>query len=639
MKLIILCGGIGDSAVDYSMPTPMNMIYGKPSIYFVLSNLPDEIKELYFIYGAHLKRYNFEETVINLFKTKTCRFYCVEYLTRGPVETAYVGTSKLGINLDEPVVFLDNDHIYKFPDVFFQDKEYSFVGISQDNSGSTEYSFVEEKDNILYAIVEKERISNVFCCGVYGFQTLQTFRETAHSLLTSNSSFPNKDKIYMSDVYRLLLQEGNRIKTIFFANEANNIGTLQDLKRSLTVIQKPLMRICFDLDNTLVSYPTIPGDYSSVKPIEETIHLVRKLKEEGHTIIIHTARRMQSHKHNVGAAIRDIGKVTFDTLEKFNIPYDELFFGKPNADIYVDDKSVNPLKGDYTYLGLFTSLNQERIINKLPNNKFNKVELEKNKVVKIGLKEHLQGEFYVYSQLYKFPTIRSYFPEFYSYTEVGDQCRLEMEYIKGVPLYYLFRNGLMHKEIITKLIHMVEQFHNASGPIDISKSAIIENYRDKLVSRFKNDADYPFPDAKEVQEVVLGKLSEYINSDAIQVVPFIHGDFWFSNVTYTFDKKLKCFDMRGRINTVMTTNGDPLYDFGKLYQSFLGYDIALWDNYTSYTSEMRELCKMYELELSKRGISLEYLKSVTNCLIIGTLPFIESNEKKKEIWNFLKMHL
>ena len=42
-----------------------------------------------------------------------------------------------------------------------------------------------------------------------------------------------------------------------------------------------------------------------------------------HIIIIYTARRMKTHKGNVGKITADIGKITFDTLEKFNIPYDD----------------------------------------------------------------------------------------------------------------------------------------------------------------------------------------------------------------------------------------------------------------------------------------------------------------------------
>jgi len=55
-------------------------------------------------------------------------------------------------------------------------------------------------------------------------------------------------------------------------------------------------RYCFDLDNTLVTFPTIPGDYSSVLPIQQNIDMLNYLKKLGHEIIIYTARRMKTHK-------------------------------------------------------------------------------------------------------------------------------------------------------------------------------------------------------------------------------------------------------------------------------------------------------------------------------------------------------
>ena len=59
----------------------------------------------------------------------------------------------------------------------------------------------------------------------------------------------------------------------------------------------------------------------------------------GHTIIIHTARRMKTHEGNVGKILADVAKITFETLDNFGIPYDEVYFGKPIADYYIDDKS------------------------------------------------------------------------------------------------------------------------------------------------------------------------------------------------------------------------------------------------------------------------------------------------------------
>lgn len=634
MKLVILCGGIGSRMKDYSLPKPLNMIYGKPAIYYVLKNIPEDVKDLYFIYGIHLKEYNFEEIIINLFKTKKCHFSCVEYLTRGPVETAYIGLQGLEINSEESITFIDNDNIYRFPESFFEDKAYNFLGTSIDESGSTQYSFVHHKENEVFEIVEKERISNTYCCGVYGFQNKQSFQKAAEEVLRISKSL-KKHEIYMSDLFRYLLETKEKVQNIPFTNQGNHIGSLQELESSLLTIQMPKMRICFDLDNTLVTYPTVAGDYTSVKPIEKTIALARELHAKGHTIIIHTARRMETHKYNVGAVIKDIGRITFDTLEKFQIPYDEILFGKPLADIYIDDRAINPCRGDYTYMGLFDSREKESIVNKLPNNKYNEIELKQNKIVKKGPYEIIKGEHYVYSELQKHETIREYFPTLYRFTKEGEQGQLEIEYVKGIPLYFLFRHNLVYNEMIIELINILEQFHNVKGSVEVSKDLYKKNYIKKLKERFECREDYPFEDASKIQNQILERLEAYTDSDEMQIVPFIHGDFWFSNIIYTYERKWKCFDMKGLVDGILTVNGDPLYDYAKLYQSLLGFDLVMWDDYTNYSKEMRDLVIFFEKEVEKRGISVENLKTVTYGLIIGTLHAV-SIEKKEKIWTFLK---
>ena len=41
---------------------------------------------------------------------------------------------------------------------------------------------------------------------------------------------------------------------------------------------KFVKEICFDLDNTLVTYPKISNDYRTVEPIEQTINFLKYLK-------------------------------------------------------------------------------------------------------------------------------------------------------------------------------------------------------------------------------------------------------------------------------------------------------------------------------------------------------------------------
>ena len=96
--------------------------------------------------------------------------------------------------------------------------------------------------------------------------------------------------------------------------------------------------------------------------------MLNYLKEFGHTIIIYTARRMKTHSGNVGKILCDIGKITFNTLEKFNIIFDEIYFGKPYADVYIDDLAVNCFDDIEKYLGYYRDDIQPRDFNTLEKN-------------------------------------------------------------------------------------------------------------------------------------------------------------------------------------------------------------------------------------------------------------------------------
>jgi capsule biosynthesis phosphatase len=633
MKLVILCGGIGSRMNNYSLPKPLNMIYGKPAISYVLSDLPNDIHDIYFIYGTHLKQYNFEEIIINTFKSRICHFKCIEYFTRGAIETALLGTQDFG-DINETIVFIDNDNLYKFPLNFASIKNKAFLGCSTDTTNKTTYSFVSHSNNYVTDIAEKKRISDTYCCGVYGFENITQFRKYASKILFSDIVPTTTKELYMSNIYKLMLNDNIDIHRIEFTSQGNHIGSLDELNTSLQYIPTPKMRICFDLDNTLVTYPHISGDYTTVKPIYKTINILNRLYSEGHTIIIYTARRMQTHNSNIGAVMKDIGRITFDTLDKFNIQYHEIVFGKPIADIYVDDRSVNPIKEDYSYMGLFQTdkLNDE-IVNKLPNNKYNSIKLYGNTIVKSGPLDTIKGEYNNY-EILKNTTVEHFFPKMHSFQSNDNIGYLELEYIKGIPLYYLYKNKLLQPHHVKKLMNILHQIHEIRLPINVTIQDVQNNYVKKLEDRFKNIHHYPFTDSAEIFKIILDNLRLYTNSDRITITPFVHGDFWFSNIIYTFNNEIKCFDTRGKIHHKYTTNGDRLYDYAKLYQSLLGYDSILYSNDRHISSD---LIQLFESEVEKIGINLNDLKIVTISLIAGSLHYIESLDVRKRIWNFVKI--
>ena len=100
------------------------------------------------------------------------------------------------------------------------------------------------------------------------------------------------------------------------------------------------MRICLDLDGVVCELRRPDQKYADLQPVAGAPEKLRELRKAGHYIILMTARHMKTCEGNVGMVIARQGKVTLDWLAKHNIQYDELHFGKPHADIYIDDNAL-----------------------------------------------------------------------------------------------------------------------------------------------------------------------------------------------------------------------------------------------------------------------------------------------------------
>jgi hypothetical protein len=93
--------------------------------------------------------------------------------------------------------------------------------------------------------------------------------------------------------------------------------------------------------------------------------------------------------------------------------------------------------------------------------------------------------------------------------------------------------------------------------------------------------------------------------------------------------------MKGQVFGTLTLNGDMYYDYGKLYQSLLGFDLILngvsTDNVYIYKMTEYFLTKCREL-----GLNIEYLKWVTKSLIFGTFHALKPTVSKEKIWELIK---
>jgi len=90
------------------------------------------------------------------------------------------------------------------------------------------------------------------------------------------------------------------------------------------------MKYVFDIDGTLC---TQEENYADARPYPKRITKVNKLHEQGNHICLFTARGTETGI--------DWRKITENQLSEWGVTYDVLMFGKPAADIYVDDKGMN----------------------------------------------------------------------------------------------------------------------------------------------------------------------------------------------------------------------------------------------------------------------------------------------------------
>ena len=120
------------------------------------------------------------------------------------------------------------------------------------------------------------------------------------------------------------------------------------------------MRIVIDLDGTICTLKQKNETYADVAVKPGAAAFIKKLRQEGHYIIIQTARNMATCESNLGKVMKNVGKVTLEWLEQNNIEYDEIYFGKPNAHVYIDDRAFRFENWETTSIEILQTMAREK---------------------------------------------------------------------------------------------------------------------------------------------------------------------------------------------------------------------------------------------------------------------------------------
>lgn len=100
------------------------------------------------------------------------------------------------------------------------------------------------------------------------------------------------------------------------------------------------MRIVVDLDGVIAEIKRPTQSYAELEPVPGTADGLRRMRAAGHYVIIQTARNMATCESNLGKVMKNVGRITMDWLDRHQIEYDEIYFGKPNAEVYIDDRAI-----------------------------------------------------------------------------------------------------------------------------------------------------------------------------------------------------------------------------------------------------------------------------------------------------------
>lgn len=623
MNIVIPLGGIGKRFKDkgFSKPKPFINALTKPIINWLLDSLsiPPNVV-LIVLYNNELEKFNIESVLKGQYPHLSFIFKSLHEQTRGAAHTLFLAQKLIPQErLHLPFVSIDGDTFYT-QDVLSLITENCIVTTNDVTEYEVPpYSYVKVNEKgIILEIKEKIKISDNAVTGIYSFASAILFRKYWDEFYNTVSS---NEEIYTSRYISFLINHGIHFSHIpITSNFVHNLGTplhlqifcnnfpVKAISNFSTVTPISPKRICFDLDNTLVTFPTIHGDYSTCSPIQKNINLLCHLKKLGHTIIIYTARRMKTHNGNCGKLLADIGIITFQTLEDFEIPYDEIYFGKPYADFYIDDLAINAFTDLEKELGCYTSIASRH---------FNTCEISSFHVITKSSESSLAGEIHFYEHIP--PSIKDMFPVFFG----NNGNSYQIEYIEGVTASKVFTSDdKFTYSVLPEIFKSLERIHTSTS-CTLPIHEIKKLYLPKLLSRYNQNLEIykHIPHAQYCFDI----LHKYFSS-SFDVYPCVmHGDPVFTNVIINSFGKFKFIDMRGSIDSNPTIFGDKCYDYAKIYQSIIGYDFIL-QGLPLNSAIINESKTIFENYINNNDM-FKHIKYITAFLLFTLLPLHQDLHK------------
>ncbi|WP_261834512.1 hypothetical protein [Vibrio ishigakensis] len=175
---------------------------------------------------------------------------------------------------------------------------------------------------VISNIVEKNVISNSFCCGGYSFESVSEFIDTFDSISSD-------EEVYISHIIYKMLLNGKEFREVH-ASHYTDWGTLREYRH---YCKKHITLFC-DVDGVLLKNGSKFSKHGwKTTAIEENLRKISELQRAGLLYLVLTSSRPESEE-----------EYTVNELKKHGVRTDRVVFGLPHTRRYLvnDYSPTNP---------------------------------------------------------------------------------------------------------------------------------------------------------------------------------------------------------------------------------------------------------------------------------------------------------
>ena len=341
------------------------------------------------------------------------------------------------------------------------------------------------------------------------------------------------------------------------------------------------IKLVFDIDDTICNNKN--RDYENAIPFKDVIEKINNLHKQGAKIILYTSRGMVSCNGDLKKIIAKNKDVLEKWLAKNKVEYDELIFGKPLGDMYIDDKAINVrdfVEQDFKKLSGHSGYKVIRL-----GNLVKKEMSEENYIKLMNWYEASKG-------IAESPKITS---NLYS--------TVYMEYIDGNNAY-----NCLDKKLLDKIINQILKFKEVKYK-KFNKDILLN----KLEKHKSND---------KIWNMIVDNCKNKIKElDLKQYASLSHYDMTLANIIVKDD------DIYLLDSLLDKDASSYLLDFAKLKMSLDGYEELFCNG--------KHIDKKYSKYLSKRLKKMGILKEVNILEYMWAIRLYNYNENKGLVKEFV----